>query len=93
MAYEQRDNSGTLFKNERKAEGDNKPHMTGKAMIDGVMYFFDAWTKEGAKGRFQSVSFKRMDKQESAAPSAHDKPVPKGYQPPVGPIDDDLPPF
>lgn len=66
MAYEQRDNSGSLFKNDRKEEGDNKPHMTGKAMIDGVMYFFDAWTKEGAKGRFQSVSFKRMDKQESA---------------------------
>lgn len=62
MAYEQRDNSGSLFKNERKEEGDNKPHMTGKAMIDGVMYFFDAWTKEGQKGRWQSVSFKRMDK-------------------------------
>ena len=76
MAYEQRDNSGTLFKNERKTEGDNKPNMTGKAMIDGVMYFFDAWTKEGAKGRFQSVSFKRMDTQAPApAPvSDSDKP-------------------
>lgn len=89
--YEQRDNSGTLFKNDRKEEGDNKPNMTGKAMIDGVMYFFDAWTKDGAKGKWQSVSFKRMDKQEQAAPSAHDKPVQKGYQPPMA--DDDLPPF
>ena len=74
MAYEQRDNSGTLFKNERKVEGDNKPNMTGKAMIDGVMYFFDAWTKEGAKGRFQSVSFKRMDTQAQAPVSDSDKP-------------------
>lgn len=66
MAFEQRDNSGALFRNEKKEEGDNKPNMTGKAMIDGVMYFFDAWTKEGAKGKWQSVSFKRMEKQESA---------------------------
>ncbi|NHZ94628.1 hypothetical protein [Massilia sp. CCM 8734] len=93
MAYEQRDNSGSLFKNERKVKGDNKPNMTGKAMIDGVMYFFDAWTKESSKGRYQSVSFKRMDTQESAAPTGHDKPAPKGYQPPAGSIDDDLPPF
>lgn len=91
MAYEQRDNSGTLFKNERKVEGDNKPNMTGKAMIDGVMYFFDAWTKEGSKGRFQSVSFKRMDKQDGAAPSAHDTPVPKGYQPPPNDDLSDIP--
>lgn len=74
MAYEQRDNSGTLFKNERKVEGDNKPNMTGKAMIGGVMYFFDAWTKEGAKGRFQSVSFKRMDTQAPAPTDDSDKP-------------------
>lgn len=73
--YEQRDNSGTLFKNEKKVEGDNKPNMTGKAMIGGVMYFFDAWTKEGAKGRFQSVSFKRMEKQDTApAVADNDKP-------------------
>ena len=70
MAYEQRDNSGSLFRNEKKEDGDNKPNMTGKAMIDGVMYFFDAWTKEGQKGRWQSVSFKRMDKQDAAAPGA-----------------------
>ncbi|WP_426110984.1 hypothetical protein [Massilia sp. PWRC2] len=81
MAYEQKDNSGSLFKNERKTEGDNKPNMTGKAMIDGVMYFFDAWTKDGQKGRWQSVSFKRMDKQEQAAPAA--APM----------ANDDLPPF
>lgn len=77
--YEQRDNSGSLFKNDRKTEGDTKPNMTGKAMIGGVMYFFDAWTKEGAKGRWQSVSFKRMDKQEQASPA------------PIA--NDELPPF
>ena len=60
MAFEQRDNSGTLFKNERR-EKDSHPNATGQAMIDGVMYWVSAWTKEGAKGKFQSLSFKRKD--------------------------------
>lgn len=60
MAYEQRDNSGTLFKNDRR-EKDTHPHATGKAMIDGVMYYVSSWTKDGAKGKFQSLSFKRVD--------------------------------
>jgi hypothetical protein len=60
MAYEQRDNSGTLFKNEKK-EKDTHPNMNGSCMIDGVEYWISAWTKEGAKGRFQSLSFKRKD--------------------------------
>lgn len=57
MAYAQKDNSGTLFKNEKR-EKDSHPHATGSAMIDGVEYWVSAWTKEGARGRFQSLSFK-----------------------------------
>lgn len=57
MAYEQRDNTGSLFKNERR-EKDSQPHATGTALIDGVEYYVSAWTKEGAKGRWQSLSFK-----------------------------------
>lgn len=60
MAYEQRDNSGTLFRNERR-EKDNQPHATGTAVIDGVEYFVSAWTKEGQKGKFQSLAFKRKE--------------------------------
>jgi len=57
MAYEQRDNSGSLFKNDKKEDGDNKPNMTGTATIGGVKYRVSAWTKEGQKGRWQSLSF------------------------------------
>lgn len=60
MAYEQKDNSGTLFKNERR-EKDSHPHATGSALIGGVEYWVSAWTKDGQKGRFQSLSFKRKD--------------------------------
>ena len=60
MAFEQRELSGSLFKNEKKTE-DKHPHMTGSALIDGVEYWVSAWTKEGAKGRWQSLAFKRKE--------------------------------
>lgn len=60
MAYVQKDNSGSLFRNDRK-EKDTHPNATGTATIDGVDYFVSAWTKDGAKGKFQSLSFKRKD--------------------------------
>lgn len=62
MAYEQRDNSGSVFVNDRK-EKDTHPDRTGTAMIDGVMYFVSGWIKESAKGKFMSLAFKRKDDQ------------------------------
>jgi hypothetical protein len=58
--YEKRDNSGVLFKNDRK-EKDSHPDYTGNATIDGVDYWLSAWLKEGAKGKFFSFSFKRKE--------------------------------
>lgn len=69
MAFEHRDNSGSLFKNERR-EKDTHPHATGTAMIGGVLYEISAWTKEGRKGKFQSLSFK--PKQERREPDDGD---------------------
>lgn len=56
MAYEQKDNSGTLFKNDKR-EKETHPHAKGTA----VEYWVSAWTKEGAKGRFQSLSFQKKE--------------------------------
>lgn len=56
MAFEHRDNSGSLFRNEKKSH-DAQPNATGEAKIGGVMYRISAWTKEGKKGKFQSLSF------------------------------------
>lgn len=60
--FQQRDNSGFLFKNDKR-EKDSHPNATGTVMIDGIEYFINAWTKDGAKGKFQSLSFKRKEKQ------------------------------
>jgi hypothetical protein len=81
MAYEQRDMSGTLFKNDKR-EKDTHPNATGTCMVAGVEYYVSAWTKDGKKGKFQSLSFKRKDAQ-AAKPAAREP----------GQDDDDAPPF
>jgi hypothetical protein len=68
MAYEQRDNSGSVFVNDRK-EKDSPPDRTGTARIDGKMYWVSGWLKQGAKGPFLSLAFKRKDAEPATAPN------------------------
>lgn len=77
MAYEQRDNSGSIFVNDRK-EKDTHPDRTGTAMIDGVMYYVSGWLKQSAKGQFLSLAFKRKDDQPQTAPQ---RPAPRREDP------------
>ena len=60
MAYETKELSGSLFKNEKR-EKDTHPNMTGSAKIDGVDYWVSAWTKEGKKGKWISLAFKKKE--------------------------------
>jgi hypothetical protein len=58
MSYEQRDNSGSLFKNQKK-DKDTHPDYTGNGMIDGKGFWFSAWIKKDRNGNtFMSLSFK-----------------------------------
>lgn len=66
MAYEQKENSGSLFKNDKR-EKDSHPHAKGSALIDGVEYWVSAWTKDGSKGKFQSLSFQRKEPRQEPA--------------------------
>ena len=61
MAYEQRDLSGAIFKNEKRTT-DNHPQLTGKALIDGVEYWVSGWTKKDKNSdTWVSLSFKKKE--------------------------------
>ena len=61
MAYELRENSGSLFKNDKK-ESDAHPNATGTVLIAGVEYWVSAWTKRDKNGQpWQALSFKPKD--------------------------------
>ncbi len=64
MAYEKKDNSGSLFRNDRK-EKDSHPDYNGSIIVAGVEYWLNAWLKDGKNGKFFSMSMK--PKQERAA--------------------------
>lgn len=57
MAYEERNNSGSMFPNARK-EQDNHPDWEGSIMVDGKSYWLKAWNKQGQKGPWVSLSVK-----------------------------------
>lgn len=74
MAYEMRPGSLSLFKNDRK-EKDSHPDYKGDGMdLDGNAVWVSAWIKEGAKGKFMSLSIQR--KEASSAPAPAPKPAP-----------------
>ena len=71
MAYEQKDMSGSLFKN-NKREKDTHPNATGTCMIDGVEYWVSAWTKyDKNENPWQSLAFKRKEDKPDVAPKGN----------------------
>lgn len=67
MAYEKREGSGTLFKNDRK-EQPNHPDYKGDILIDGQEYWLSAWIKEGKSGKFMSLSAKPKEARQESKP-------------------------
>lgn len=55
--YEQKDNSGAMFVNDKK-QTDTQPDRRGNAMIGGVDYWVSGWIKESSKGdKYLSLAF------------------------------------
>lgn len=76
MAFELREGQGSLFRNDRK-EKDSQPSARGEALIGGVLYEISAWTKDGRKGKFQSLAFKpKQPRQVDDGDSRDDSPIP-----------------
>ena len=72
-AYEQRELSGSLFKNAKKVS-ENQPNATGSALIGGVEYWVSAWTKKDKNGNpWQSLAFTPKD---AKAPAERPREIP-----------------
>jgi hypothetical protein len=67
----QRENSGILFKNDRK-QSENSPDYTGECNINGEQFYMNAWLKQGAKAKFMSFSFKPKTEENKQAPASND---------------------
>jgi hypothetical protein len=89
LAYEQRDNSGSIFVNDRK-EKDTHPDRSGTAMIDGVMYYVSGWLKQSTKGPFLSLAFKRKDEQPQQQTPISQRAAPKRPDPISSGRNDDM---
>lgn len=93
MAYEQRDNSGTAFVNDRK-ESEKHPDWSGSAMIDGKMYWVSMWDKTANSGKsMRTLSFKPKQTNPVPAPSRVNVPPQRSAPPKPEPQDEPEPPF
>lgn len=90
MAYERRENSGSLFKNDKNTE-DKHPNARGSALIGGVEYWVSAWTKKDKNGNpWQSLAFSKKDEQREPEPKQ--TPASAGKRDGgVGAMSDDIP--
>jgi len=97
MAYQQNDNSGSLFRNEKKV-APNQPDYEGSATINGTYMRIAAWIKTSKEGRtYMSLAFNEPQPvRQPYTPPTERQPVPSTSRPASAPApivndDSDLP--
>jgi hypothetical protein len=70
MAYEMKENSGSMFVNTKK-EKETQPDRIGNALVGVVDYFVSGWIKETKSGdKWLSLAFKPKEQALSKPPSS-----------------------
>jgi hypothetical protein len=85
MAFEHKNNTGSLFKNTKK-EKDTHADYQGTIIVEGVAYWLNGWLKEGKSGKFFSLSAKPKDGGKGAG-----KPTPQQRQSVREELSDEIP--
>jgi len=63
MPYEQKPNSGTLFKNDKKTATNHPDYQGTWKDANGKEWSFAAWIKEGKSGKFMGLAVSPKDGQ------------------------------
>ncbi len=67
MAFEQKNNSGSLFANDRK-KSENDPDLTGSIKVDGKEFWLSGWRRQSQAGTtFLALSVRDKNAQANAA--------------------------
>ena len=67
MDESQRNNSGVLFKNDKKETG-NQPDYKGNITVDGQSYWLSAWIKDGKSGKFMGLAVSPKEEANTSSP-------------------------
>lgn len=74
--FEQRNMTGSLFKNERKT-ADNQPAYTGVVNVEGKLWRLAAWLKTARSGKtYMSLSVSEMNSEQQTNDSVPDDDIP-----------------
>jgi hypothetical protein len=90
MAEYDNTDRGALFKNDRK-EKESHPDYKGSINVGGVEFWLSAWIKEGAKGKFMSLSVQAKDAQTKPAAKPAAKPAQTKGDSPWDDMESDIP--